>query len=929
MPSSPSSHGSSSRPGKGSAQADGQADAGAGSSGTHLADGRYAPGAVLAGRYRIVSLLGKGSMGQVFLADDLVLDEQVALKFLPIEAAENPELMQRFVTEARLARKVTHPNVARVHDIGEADGRTFLSMEYVDGEDLDKLLKRIGRLPAEKALDIGKQICEGLYAAHDRGVLHRDLKPANLMLDNRGRVCITDFGLAELVRQENDGRVMGTPAYMSPEQILGKDVDVRSDVYSLGLVLYEIFSGKRAFEGKSFGDYVRMQQKEAPRLPKSMLEQVDPGVVRTILKCVEKKPENRPASARQVTLALPGGDPLAAALASGDTPAPELVAGAGTEAAPAVHGVTKLFMAFVLLLGGLLALVPTNRSQQLVSQAEQPPAVLRDRVASLLADVGYDTPPNDYGEWYGTDAKLASAHRADGHACTGHDDPLPSPVVFHYRQSPNALQRAGLHLNFEDPAPLVPGMVAVTTDVTGRLLHFASVPGGPDENPLLAETAPVGDEQWERLFHAAGFDRDEWQAVRADFLPSMPASERRSWRSTAANTRGWRITAAGLSGLPVFFHVDPDVVPAARDESAERVAYAATRQEGPAIGSGTDNETGSANEAGRSDGETSRHRRGSLAPLEIESAPLGSTRRSNAVGWIGLSILAAGALLAFQNVRRGHSDRKGAWRLGLFGFCTHLVYWLGTADHTADVRAWAATLVPALGYCTFIGLHVYVFYLALEPFARRRWPAVLISWSRLLSGRLADPILGRDILVGGVATLASLLLVAGLDRALGAFGMGGAMATRSVAGMESWTATLGVAAKIAGDSVIISLLLLLTLMLLRSWIRISWLASTIWVAALASTMAVESHYSIYAVAASCGFMLLFLALLTRYGIVACISAFFVQGLLRTVDLTVDPRSWHLHTTVVTLAVLLALGTWAYRAALAGRPLFTTNAFSDD
>jgi hypothetical protein len=303
-------------------------------------------------------------------------------------------------------------------------------------------------------------------------------------------------------------------------------------------------------------------------------------------------------------------------------------------------------------------------------------------------------------------------------------------------------------------------------------------------------------------------------------------------------------------------------------------------------------------------------------------APADPRSPSNAVGWISLSILAAGTVLAFANVRRGHSDRKGAWRLGLFGFLTHLVYWLGVQDHPADVRAWVSTLVPALGYCTMIGLQAYVFYLALEPFARRRWPAVLISWSRVLTGRLSDPIVGRDILVGGVATLAALLLASGLDRVLWAVGLGGAVSPRPFVGMEGWPAALGVAAHIAGDSVMTCLLLLLTLLLMRSWIGVRWLASTIWVAGLAASMAVTSDFSVYAVATSCGFMLLFLALLTRYGIVACIVSFYVQGLLRTLDQSIDPGSWHIHTTVISVCVLISLAVWAYRSAMAGRPAFS-------
>src|ERR1017187_588499 len=178
-------------------------------------------------RRRIVALLGKGGMGEVYRADDLTLGQQVALKFLPPAMARNEDALRRFHNEVRIARKVSHPNVCRVYDLGEVDGHLFLSMEYVDGEDLGSLLRRIGRLPPDKALEIARKLCAGLAAAHDQGVLHRDLKPANVMLDSRGQVLLTDFGLAGLADQISGVDVRsGTPAYMAPEQLAGKEVTI-------------------------------------------------------------------------------------------------------------------------------------------------------------------------------------------------------------------------------------------------------------------------------------------------------------------------------------------------------------------------------------------------------------------------------------------------------------------------------------------------------------------------------------------------------------------------------------------------------------------------------------------------------------------------------------------------------------------------------
>jgi len=252
---------------------------------------RFVPGTILADRYRIVGLLGRGGMGEVYRADDLKLEQPVALKFLPRALEADRDRIERLYAEVRTARQVSHPAVCRVWDIGEAEGQHFLSMEFVDGENLASLLRRIGRFPLDKALDVARQIAEGLGAAHAKGLLHRDLKPANVMLDGRGQVRLTDFGLAGLADTlSGDDVRSGTPAYMSPEQLLGREVSVRSDIYSLGLVVYELVTGKRAFEGKGFAELARKHRDERPIEPSVLVRGLDPGVERTILACLEKEP---------------------------------------------------------------------------------------------------------------------------------------------------------------------------------------------------------------------------------------------------------------------------------------------------------------------------------------------------------------------------------------------------------------------------------------------------------------------------------------------------------------------------------------------------------------------------------------------------------------------------------------------------------------
>src|SRR5262245_25069219 len=253
----------------------------------------FAPGTLLAGRYRVVAVLGKGGMGVVYRADDLTLGQPVALKFLPPHLADAPDRLTRPRKEVAAARRVSHPNVCRVYDIAEAGGTAFLTMEFIDGENLASVVKRLGRVPEEKGVEIARQLCSALAAVHDEGLLHRDLKPANVMLDGRGKVRLTDFGLAaaEADLSVSDVR-RGTRLYQAPEQLSGRAVTHRSDIYALGLVLYELFTGKRAFaDAKRDG---------APSKPSSHVSGLNPTVEAIILRCLEPNPANRPHSAAEV-----------------------------------------------------------------------------------------------------------------------------------------------------------------------------------------------------------------------------------------------------------------------------------------------------------------------------------------------------------------------------------------------------------------------------------------------------------------------------------------------------------------------------------------------------------------------------------------------------------------------------------------------------
>jgi len=450
-------------------------------------DSRFLPGALLAGRYRIVAMLGKGGMGEVYRADDLTLGQPVALKFLPEAIAGNEGALVRFRNEVRTARQVSHPNVCRVYDVGTIEDHLFLSMEYVDGEDLGSLLRRIGRLPSDKALEIARRLCAGLAAAHEKGVLHRDLKPSNVMLDGRGQVLLADFGLAGLADQIEGAEIRnGTPAYMAPEQLAGKEVTVKSDVYSLGLVLYEIFTGKRPFEANSLAELVRAQSETMPVSPTSLVRDMDPVIERVILRCLDPDPARRPASALAVAAALPGGDPLAAALAAGETPSPEMVAAAGQGYALAHRIAIPLFAAILV---GLVVCAyisvrfgALNRIGTVYS-----PEVLSLRASHLIQRLGYEGHDIDNAWGFSWDPSSLWYLNVNEKPFPGWDAILlerPSSLRFWYRESNYPLSGSEFHddrltpgiVTPHDPPPILSGMIELRLDSQGRLLRFEAIP---------------------------------------------------------------------------------------------------------------------------------------------------------------------------------------------------------------------------------------------------------------------------------------------------------------------------------------------------------------------------------------------------------------------------------------------------------------------
>jgi tetratricopeptide (TPR) repeat protein/tRNA A-37 threonylcarbamoyl transferase component Bud32 len=264
-------------------------------------------GATFAGRYQVIEELGKGGMGRVYKVQDTKIKEKIALKLIKPEIASDRETIERFSNELRLSRRIGHRNVCKMFDIGEAEGAHFITMEYVHGEDLKSMIRMSGSLSIGMVLSVGKQVCDGLAEAHSLGVVHRDLKPQNIMIDKGGNAKIMDFGIARSIREKGitgAGIMIGTPEYMSPEQTEAKDVDQRSDIYSLGIILYEMATSRVPFEGETALSIAIKHKTEIPKDPKSVNPNIPDDLKRLILRCLEKDKVKRYQSAAEVEAEL-------------------------------------------------------------------------------------------------------------------------------------------------------------------------------------------------------------------------------------------------------------------------------------------------------------------------------------------------------------------------------------------------------------------------------------------------------------------------------------------------------------------------------------------------------------------------------------------------------------------------------------------------
>jgi hypothetical protein len=679
------------------------------SSSGEIDHGRFEPGTLLGGRYRIIGRLGRGGMGEVYRADDLKLGQPVALKFLPPGVDGDPARLTQLHTEVRMARQVSHPNVCRVYDIDEVDGHTFLSMEYVDGEDLASLLRRIGRFPQDRGLEIAYQICAGLAAAHERRVIHRDFKPANVMLDSTGRVRITDFGLAGVAGETIRA---GTPAYMAPEQLAGGEVTARSDIYALGLVLYELFTGKRALEGASLAELIHNREKSGVLPPSAIVRDLSPEIESAIMRCLRPVPAERPSSALAVTAALAGGDPLAAALAAGETPSPEMVAAAGTNEAISLRAAVG-GAAFVVL--SLIAIVFMFERVMMINRVPpaKSPAALQDRAEEALTRLGYGE--NVASRAFGLGRSEDFARYVDRTSQAPDRWNLlrrgrPETFYLWYRTSPRLLVPVGNNepISGFNPAMTVAGMTLVVVDGSGRLSEFLAVP-----QPVEAGGTPAKPMDWGAVFTAAGLDMASFTEIPSTWVPPVYADERRAWEGPIAELPGqtFRVEAAAFHGRAVSFAL---VGPWSRSSRESR-------------------------------------------PL----APSRFTAFLNAfTGLVMPGLMVAAVALAWFNLKAGRGDRRGAARAAAVIFALDLAAWVIGTVHVGAFGRDFQRFLAAIGDSLFTAGLLWLAYLGLEPYIRRFSPDSLIGWTRVFKGQWRDPQVASDVLLGVCAGLGMTLFYA-------------------------------------------------------------------------------------------------------------------------------------------------------------------------
>jgi hypothetical protein len=861
---------------------DGRAEASFGAVPAGYDHGMFEPGHLIAGRYRIVERIGSGGMGMVYRADDRVLNQPVALKFLPEAFADHPSRKARFLNEARVALQITHPNVCRVHDIGEVNGRQFISMEYVGGDDIASLLKRVGRPPVERSLALTHQICAGLQAAHDKGVLHRDLKPANVMVDENGNAKILDFGLAGMAAGISGHEVKaGTPTYMAPEQLRGDEVTVRSDVYGLGLLLFELFTGRKVWEADTVAELMHLHRSRDPSDPRELVAGLDDRIASTIAKCLARDPADRPVNVRVVQSMLPGGDPLAAAIAAGETPSPELVAQAGGRGVmKPVHGVICMVGVVAMLL--VVAWLAPRVALQERAYLAKSPAVLASEAEEAFSRLGYNL-RNQHTAWaldyYEELVKEIELNDKGLDRWDRLAKPRPAAIDFWYRASPTPLRPLNTQgkVTMTDPAPTEPGMISLRLSPAGQLRELyvryreADDPTTPD-----GWKAPGGagdlDRTWRLLFELADLPYESFKSVDPFRVPPVFADTRAAWEGVYEESPDVevRVEAATYRGQAVAFRFIEKRWPKASQVGVPEELF----RSGPGLWATT--------------------------------------------GMTTLLVLAS-CVLAPVNVAARRVDFKGAFKVGVGGTLIWFVGWWLRSSHVWTLQGETDLMGRAAGQSLLVAAALVLFYIAMEPYVRSAWPQMLISWERVLSGRFRDALVGKHASVGvllGVASAAAFYATLLVPTLIGKPPLPPFIDGRyGMDAMSGARTALGTVLHMSVSSVREGMALVLSLVIIRLFAKREWLSAGVFAlllaffwAMMASARTVQAWPVLIVMAAALALVIV------RYGLLSAAIAAMVYHLLVSFPITLDPSAWYFDATIFSHAFVLSASAFGLLVA---------------
>lgn len=824
---------------------------------------QMAPGTVLAGRYRIVAPIGRGGMGQVYRAEDLKLGETVALKFLPDSLAQDAAWLGRFFMEVRTAREVTHPNVCRVHDVVETTdsaGRTlyFLTMEYVDGENLADLVRRFGRLPTEKGMEIAGQITAGLAAAHEKGVLHRDIKPANVLIDGRGQAKLADFGLAVANNAVQAAEIAGTPGYIAPEILRGGTATGRSDLYSLGLVLYELLTGRKAVkDGKAVTGSVRQY---APDVPVA--------AEKAVLQCVDPDPAKRPASAAEVMAAFPAKNALEAALARGETPSPEMVADSADETPMPLRTAWAMVGAVCVILvltwfaagrGGYMTVKPPQLS----------PDEMRGRAQQMLRDFGYSTKGTvqligmeqnfPVLDWYSNQVTPEEKRHFAA-------SPQGS-VIFSYQQSQSqdllateGLGKYGSYGHVFEFGQNMPATEYAVVDSEGNLLKLFANPEG------TASTAGAAMD-WAMADKATGVDTRTIVAQTPEFTPPFAFDERRAWTGSYPGHPESRLTfeAASWHGRLNYLRVS--------------------------------------------------------GPWDWQQRLLTQRITVTSIHAFEIGALVVGFVLALYNLRRNRGDVRSATRLAVFLLMIMLpVFFFGVQHQSHDLGDYTSAFMGWLSVSLVLALFIWLAYIAIEPLTRKRVPQLLVASSLILQGRWRSPRVGKEILIGSLVGVGSALWWQGMH-ALEWGRLQGAtldvFPAQILLGLRGFiTMNLLHIVDALDSAAQMTVLFTLFVVLFRN----KWIAFVL--LAVEDIVQEDTRGALLpAILVTMGFAFAEAWLFVRVGLVAVVTAFFVSNIADCSGWAREWSNWLMPETLWSILLILGITTFGFWLAIGGQKPF--------